>query len=138
MADVTKILRTKREPVETKPLRTARLEHGNSRQAISEGPIGGNPGGDRKNCGCAIEIARSYAPDAIKTLASIMLNEDSPPAARLGAASASLDRGFGKAPQAGEMLGPDDGPIHRADFSDADRVVAVLSLFAKANMKRIG
>jgi hypothetical protein len=35
----------------------------------------------------------------VKTLVSVMTNEDAPPASRVSAASEILDRGFGRAPQ---------------------------------------
>jgi hypothetical protein len=41
-------------------------------------------------------LARSHTETAVKTLASIMNMADAPPAARVGAASALLDRGWGK------------------------------------------
>jgi Family of unknown function (DUF5681) len=59
----------------------------------------GNPGGRPKELRDVIELARSHGPEAIKTLADIMNNDQSPPAARVGAATAILDRGYGKPPQ---------------------------------------
>jgi hypothetical protein len=56
-------------------------------------------------------LARSHTETAVNTLASIMNMSDAPPAARVGAASALLDRGWGKPPQALEHSGKDGGSI---------------------------
>jgi hypothetical protein len=69
----------------------------------------GNPGGRPKIVGEVQELARSHATAAIETLAEIMQNEKAPCAARVAAASAILDRGYGKPPQAVEHSG--DGVI---------------------------
>ena len=45
------------------------------------------------------ELARQKSPEAIITLASIMHDEKAPPAARVSAANALLDRGYGKPTQ---------------------------------------
>ncbi len=45
------------------------------------------------------ELAREQSPEAINTLAKIMSNEKTPPAARVAAANALLDRGYGKPTQ---------------------------------------
>jgi hypothetical protein len=45
------------------------------------------------------ELARAHTGAAIETLASIMTNTKSAPAARVSAANALLDRGYGKPPQ---------------------------------------
>jgi hypothetical protein len=82
-----------------------------------------------------IELARSYAPDAIKSLAAIMLDEKSPPAARVGAATAILDRGFGKAPQAVQMSGLEGGPIEHIEITDADRAAALMDWLAEHGAK---
>jgi hypothetical protein len=60
----------------------------------------GNPGGRPKNLADVQELARCYTKKAIETLAAIMQNEKTAPAARVSAASAILDRGYGKPPQA--------------------------------------
>lgn len=44
-------------------------------------------------------LARSHTASAIKTLAGIMNEKKAPAAARVSAAQALLDRGWGKAPQ---------------------------------------
>ena len=44
-------------------------------------------------------LARECAPQAISTLKAIMLSERVPATARIGAATALLDRGYGKARQ---------------------------------------
>ena len=45
-------------------------------------------------------LARSHTRTALNTLAMIMRSKDATPAARVSAANAILDRGWGKAPQA--------------------------------------
>src|SRR6266536_3096720 len=59
----------------------------------------GNPSGRPKVDKTIQELARSHCPDALKTLASIMRDTDAPPAARVTASTAMLDRGYGKPPQ---------------------------------------
>jgi len=48
-------------------------------------------------------IARKYTASAMKTLAHIMREPTAPPAARVMAANALLDRGWGKAVQVAEV-----------------------------------
>ena len=45
------------------------------------------------------ELARAHTGEAIETLVSIMTNPQAAPAARVSAANALLDRGYGKPPQ---------------------------------------
>ena len=59
----------------------------------------GNPGGRPKVIGDVQELARQHTADAIETLATIMRDSESAPAARVAAANAILDRGYGKASQ---------------------------------------
>src|SRR5215467_5572732 len=59
----------------------------------------GNPGGRPKEIAEVKELAREHMPAAIEALASIMNNPKASDAARFSAASALLDRGYGKAPQ---------------------------------------
>ncbi len=61
--------------------------------------VSGNPGGRPKVLGDVQELARQQSPHAIKTLVEIMSNEKTPPAARVAAANALLDRGYGKPTQ---------------------------------------
>ena len=49
-----------------------------------------------KNRGHIASLARSYTDTAIKTLAGIMMEQTSPPMARIAAAKVLLDRGWGK------------------------------------------
>ena len=61
-------------------------------------------------------LARSHTRTAITVLAKIMRSEDATPAARVSAANALLDRGWGKATQ--PLGGGDDGAlelIHRIE-----------------------
>ena len=59
----------------------------------------GNPGGRPKVVAEVKELARAHTGVAIETLVSIMTNTKSAPAARVSAANALLDRGYGKPPQ---------------------------------------
>ena len=56
-----------------------------------------NPGGRPKAAHSIQELARRHAPEAIKTLADIA--KKGTPGARVSAAIALLDRGYGKPPQ---------------------------------------
>lgn len=54
-------------------------------------------------------LARGYSEVAIRALVSVLESSKTPPAARVSAATAILDRGWGKPVQA--LSGPDEGPI---------------------------
>jgi hypothetical protein len=61
-------------------------------------------------------LARSHTRTALNVLVGIMRSKDATPAARVSAANAILDRGWGKAPQAIENGG--DGQlelVHRIE-----------------------
>src|SRR5262245_17195229 len=59
----------------------------------------GNPGGRPKEIAEVKELARQHMPAAIDALVSIMNNTKAADAARVSAANALLDRGYGKPPQ---------------------------------------
>jgi Family of unknown function (DUF5681) len=59
----------------------------------------GNPGGRPKVVAEVKELARAHTREAIETLVSIMTNSKAAAAARVSAANALLDRGYGKPPQ---------------------------------------
>jgi hypothetical protein len=70
----------------------------------------GNPGGRPKGVSKVAvadvrALARAYGEDAITALASIMGNAKTPPAARVAAAIAVLDRGWGKPSQRMDVAG---------------------------------
>ena len=54
-------------------------------------------------------MCRAYTAESIRHLAAIMRQREFAPAARVAAAVALLDRGWGKAPQS--HVGQDDGEI---------------------------
>ena len=59
----------------------------------------GNPGGRPKVIAEIKELAREHTGKAVETLVSIMTNPKAAAAARVSAANALLDRGYGKPPQ---------------------------------------
>jgi hypothetical protein len=69
-------------------------------------------------------LTRKYTSEAIKTLATIMRNAKAPPAARTAAASALLDRGYGRPAQAIEAT-----LNHKTvqDMSDAELIAIAAS-----------
>jgi hypothetical protein len=73
------------------------------------------------------ELARAHTSQAIETLVSIMTNHKAAPAARVSAANALLDRGYGKPPQHQHITGA-DGPQYVASFTlSCSTVCAVVS-----------
>lgn len=80
-----------------------------------------NPGGRPKlpqDIRHVRELAREYTEKAVETLVSVMANGS--PAARVSAAQAMLDRGWGKAEQL--VTGPGDNGehVHRVEFAIVD------------------
>ena len=59
----------------------------------------GNPGGRPKVVAEVKALAREHTAEAVQTLVSIMNDPQCAPAARVSAANALLDRGYGKPPQ---------------------------------------
>ncbi|MEM7730675.1 MAG: hypothetical protein AAF311_15645 [Pseudomonadota bacterium] len=57
------------------------------------------------------DMAKEHAQSALQTLVSIAQSNHEPAAARVSAANAILDRGYGKPPQALEHTGKDGGPL---------------------------
>lgn len=78
--------------------------------------VSGNPGGMPRGMAEVKKLARSYTNQAIMTLASIMQNEDVSAPARVSAATALLDRGYGKPLQQVEVGNPGDF----SEMSDAE------------------
>jgi Family of unknown function (DUF5681) len=88
------------------------MPRGGRRSTSFKPGVSGNPGGRPKKL-ATIEarkveadvkaLARECAPEAIASLKSIMMNEKAPPAARIGAATVILDRGYGRPAQAVEV-----------------------------------
>ena len=66
----------------------------------------GNPNGRPRVLADVQNAARDYSTAAIETLARIMRNPKAPAAARISAACALLDRGYGKTSQAIETTNP--------------------------------
>jgi hypothetical protein len=64
----------------------------------------GNPGGRPREIGYLRELARERTEEAIETLADVMLNGESD-SARVAAATALLDRGYGRPSQTVEVEG---------------------------------
>lgn len=56
----------------------------------------GNPSGRPKNNARVVELARSHTENAFATLVQVMEDKKAPAAARVSAAQAVLDRGWGK------------------------------------------
>ncbi len=79
----------------------------------------GNPGGMPKGMGEGKKLARQYTEKAILTLVEIMGDEAAPRAARVSAATALLDRGYGKPTQQIEVGKPGDFSDMTEDQIDA-------------------
>ena len=71
----------------------------------------GNPGGRPKALREVMELARAKTEAAVETLAGIMSDEKAPPAARVSAATALLDRGWGRPVQGLHHSGAEGGKL---------------------------
>lgn len=85
------------------------MAHGGKRPGA-----GRKPGAVSKAKRQLSEMAKGFAPAALKTLEEIAASGASD-AARVSAAIAILDRAYGRPPQNLEVSGPDGGPIATID-----------------------
>jgi len=82
-----------------------------------------NPGGRPREVGHVRELAREHTAVALGTLVTVMKNAKAPPAARVAAANALLDRGYGRP---GSMSVSFNMP-ELASATDAAKAVAVIT-----------
>lgn len=83
----------------------------------------GNPGGAPKGLSEVRDLARTHTTTAMTALVSIASSNEMPPAARVSAATALLDRGWGKAAQ--PIGGTDElPPIRTVELTEA-RLLAI-------------
>jgi hypothetical protein len=76
----------------------------------------GNPGGRPKGIREVEAIAREHTAAAIKTLVTIMNDPKAPPAGRVSASQALLDRGWGKATERRQDLDENGDPTSSKTF----------------------
>jgi hypothetical protein len=99
-------------------------------------PGAGRPAGSPNRATKALkatlsDLAKEYAPEALRTLALIMREGESE-MARIAAADKLLDRGYGKPSQAVAVTGADGGAVQVEDVSDQKRLAAVALMAARA------
>lgn len=85
----------------------------------------GNPGGRPKGYADVEKLAREHSEIAIKTLAAICANTKAAPASRVSAATALLDRGFGRPMQRMEA---NINVLEQLSSDSLERLVAALDL----------
>jgi HEAT repeat protein len=93
----------------------------------------GNPGGRPRVLADVQDLARQRSAEAIDTLTEIMHNEKAPPAARVAAAGALLDRGYGKPTQ---TISQTLAKVDPATMSD-EELAAIASGVSRENGKRV-
>jgi type II secretory pathway predicted ATPase ExeA len=108
------------------------MSRGGRRSTSFEPGVSGNPGGRPRRPSSlearqvvvdAKALARRCAPEAIATLKAIMLSDRAPPAARIGAATALLDRGYGKAKQEVEVIVSDLSRLNDDELDALERLL---------------
>jgi hypothetical protein len=96
--------------------------------------VSGNPGGRPSGIGEIREIARQHTDTAINTLVKVMNDSDATASARVGAATALLDRGWGRPAQTIEAnINPNFNDLDLALDGDARRLLDKIK--DTANMK---
>lgn len=98
----------------------------------------GNPGGRPRVLAEMQELARQSTPIALKALQDIVADPRSPQSARVAAAQALLDRGWGRPVQPNEITGANGGPIEQSVKTTAveDTRPPIESFLAEFQQKR--
>ena len=95
----------------------AATKRGGPRQGAGR-PAGRRNTATRSQGASLSELARAHTVDALAVLVSVAKKSYSD-SARVAAANAILDRGYGKPRQAHEHTGPNGGPIPTVDLTNA-------------------
>jgi hypothetical protein len=113
------------------------MPRGGRRSTSFKPGVSGNPGGrpkkpqswERRRIVADVKaLAQECAPEAISTLKTIMLSTKMPPAARLGAATALLDRGYGKPGQGIDLtLGWNLGRLSDAELDQLEALMTIMT-----------
>ncbi len=95
--------------------------------------VSGNPGGRPREVGYVVELARQRTEDAVRVLHEIALDATQPGASRVAAASALLDRGWGRAPSSIDIslfVPPDEfeNPADDLDLAEVQALRAVIEM----------
>ncbi len=90
----------------------------------------GNPGGRPAVVKELRELAREHTVEAVNTLLAVMQDDEAPAAARVSAACAMLDRGYGRPVQA--VMAEIDAEIRVDDTTPLERTKRIAFLFASA------
>ena len=91
----------------------------------------GNPGGRPKEVQGLKDAARTHTAQALATLVEVMEDGAAPPGARIAAAIAILDRGFGRPPQQLQHAGHDGSEFTLQGLSDAELDAQLEHLYRK-------
>jgi len=111
------------------------MPRGGRRSTSYRPGFSGNPGGRprrpatiaaRRIAADVKVLAQDCAPAAVSTLKAIMLSDRSPPAARISAATAILDRGYGKARQEVEMRQFNIARLTDEDLDELERLTLLM------------
>ena len=92
-----------------KAIKEIKMAHGGKREGA-----GRKPGMVSKAKQDLVKMAKGYAQEAVETLAEIMRNKQEPSSARISAATALIDRGYGKPTQAIAHGQDPDNPLPAA------------------------
>ena len=86
-------------------------------------------------CATLEELARSHTATALDVLVQVATASESD-SARVSAANALLDRGYGKPKQATELTGKDGAPIEMSEMSDLEAVRRIRFLMDNAKAQQ--
>ena len=78
----------------------------------------GNPNGRPKADKPIRDAAREHADEAIKALVGVLKDTEAPASAKVAAATALLDRAYGRPTQTTELTGADGGPLKLMTWAD--------------------
>lgn len=90
--------------------------HGGKRQGAGRKP-GSKSRATKQAKATLSKLAQALAPEALETLAEIMKDVEAPAAARVSAANAILDRGYGRPVQTDEGDDAPDAPALTINFN---------------------
>ncbi len=106
------------------------MSKGGRRSTSFQPGVSGNPGGRPKVLAEVRDLARQHTTTAVQALVDIMQDKKAPAAARVGAATALLDRGYGKPTQ------PIEASVNFLDRLTPEEQAAMLAMIEHIEAQR--